>query len=101
MPNVRYNNNIESVLGVVSRITTSNVSALKQMAWDKENLKVITDEISYVREVREIPGSYYVSRAVDQTFWTVYNGNGGIRDTLINWNETATNEIKRKIDEYK
>lgn len=98
---LRYNNNIESVLGVVSRITSSNVSALKQMAWDKDNLKVITKELSYVREVREIPGSYYVSRAVDQAFWTVYNGNGGIRDTLINWNETATNEIKRKIDEYK
>ena len=53
-----------------------------------------------VREVPEVPGSYYLSRAIDQAFWTVVNGEASSKDALMKWSKIADDEIDRKIKEY-
>jgi hypothetical protein len=54
-----------------------------------------------VREVPEVPGSYYLSRAIDQAFWTVVNGESNSKDAVMKWAKVADDEITRKIEEYK
>ena len=97
----RYSNNVESILGMIGRITTSNVEALSRLAWKPEVQKVINSEWALVKEVPEVPGSYYMTRCVDQAFWSVVNGTSRTKDALVKWSRVADDEIKRKIAEYR
>lgn len=95
-----YNNGVESILGAVSRVTTATVEAFENMAWDGDDLKILSEQRSYIEEIPEIPGSYYVSRSVDQAFWNVVNKSERPKDMLEKWGTVANQEIKRKIAEY-
>ena len=96
----RYNNNVESILGMIGRTTTANVEAFQNLAWDKEHLEVLEAQRLQVKEVPEVPGSYYLSRAVDQAFWSVVNGESNSKDAVMKWSKVADDEIARKIKEY-
>ena len=96
----RYNNNVESLLGMIGRTTTANVEAFQNLAWDNEHLEVMEQQRLQVKEVPEVPGSYYLSRAIDQAFWTVVNGETNSKDAVMKWGKIADDEITRKIKEY-
>ncbi len=70
------------------------------MSWNREDLSLLLEQRKWIKEIPEVPGSYYLSRAVDQAFWEVYNKNANPKDTLIKWNDVANGEIARKIKEY-
>lgn len=97
---VRYSNNVESVLGMLGRVSTSNVEAFNNLAWDPDDLKILMNQWENVREVPEVPGSYYLARAVDQAFWSVLNDNSNYKDAVSKWTMVADEEISRKIKEY-
>ena len=97
---VKYSNNLESILGAVERQATANVDALRQLSWSREDTKTLIDQWERVEEIPEIPGGYYTVRAVDQAFWDVYNIGANPSDTLISWSETVDAEIIRKRNEY-
>lgn len=96
----RYNNNVESLLGMIGRTTTANVEAFQNLAWDSQHLSVMEEQRLLVREVPEVPGSYYLSRAIDQAFWTVVNNESNSKDAVMKWSKIADDEIARKIKEY-
>lgn len=98
---VRYSKNVESVLGLVGRVCTSNIEALKQYSWDEAYKSAVLQQWVSVKEVPEIPGSYYLSRALDQAFWQVVNGKSNSIDAVTKWNEIANSEISRKLEEYR
>ena len=98
---LRYNNNVESILGAVSRTTTATLDAFKEMSWEKSDLEILLGQREQISEIPEVAGSYYVSRAVDQAFWAVINGEETAKDSLSEWAEIADNEIERKINQYK
>lgn len=97
---LRYNNNVESILGAVARTATANVEAFKSYSWNADDLQILLDQWDEVRELPEVPGGYYVSRAVDQAYWAVLNGDDNEKDAMLEWGEVANNEITRKIQEY-
>ena len=97
---LRYNNNVESILGSVARTTTATLHAFEGMAWDPEDLQILLKQRENIMEIPEVAGSYYVSRAVDQAFWSVINGEETPKDSLTQWAEIANNEIERKIKQY-
>ncbi len=95
-----YSNNVESILGPVGRVAVSNEEALKNLAWDAESLEAILSARSKVTEIREVPGSYYVSRSLDFAFWNVASMNKNPKDMMQTWGEEANAEIKRKLEQY-
>ncbi len=97
---LRYNNNVESILGAVSRTTTANVEAFAAYSWNADDLVVLQEQWAQVKELPEVPGGYYVSRAVDQAYWAVLNNKSNEKDAMLEWGEVADNEIIRKIKEY-
>lgn len=96
----RYSNNVESILGTISRTSTSNIKAFQSLAWEKDDLDIFMEEWSNVTEIPEVPGSYYLTRAVDQAYWAVINGESTAKDAIVEWSKVADEEIARKIDEY-
>ncbi|MBE6727861.1 MAG: extracellular solute-binding protein [Ruminococcaceae bacterium] len=102
-PETQYNYsfNCEAVLGQSGRTATATVEALKKLSWDKESLAVILKQWQNVKEIEEVPGSYYVSRSIDQAFWAVYNGEATEKEAITEWSRISNSEIERKISEYK
>ena len=97
---LEYNNNVEAILGSTARIPLATVEAFKKLAWKHSDLPVLSEQLNEVKEINEVPGSYYVSRAVDQAFWNVVTNGKNVKDVLIEWNSVANDEIERKIKEY-
>ena len=95
-----YSFNCEAILGQSGRTATATVDALSRLSWDKQGLKVILEQWKNVKEIEEVPGSYYVSRSIDQAFWAVYNDTATEKEAITDWGKTSDNEIKRKIAEY-
>ena len=96
----RYSKNVESLLGTVGRVATSNKEALKKYSWDSDDLEIIIEQWNHVEEIPEVPGSYYLQRSVEQAFYAVKNGKSTPSDALIYWSNVANEEITRKIKEY-
>ena len=97
---LEYSNSLESILGPVGRVAVSNMEALKGMAWDAHSLDVILKAWDNVREIREVPGSYYVARSLDFAFWNVASMSKNPKDMMQTWGEEADAEIKRKLEQY-
>ena len=95
-----YSINLEAILGSAGRVATSNVNALRSLSWNKHDLEVILEQGSLVKELEEVPGSYYVSRSVDQAFWSVYNGEKSEKRAITEWAKISNAEIARKMKEY-
>ncbi len=96
----RYSNNVESILGMLGRVATANVEAFNNLAWDPDDLIALNDQWAQVKELPEVPGSYYTTRAIDQAFWSVINDGINAKDAINKWSIVADNEIARKIKEY-
>ena len=97
---LKYSNSLEAILGPVGRVAVANMEALQSMAWDVESLKVINTAWNDVREIREVPGSYYVARSLDFAFWNVASMSKNPKDMMQTWGEEADAEIKRKLEQY-
>lgn len=95
-----YSNELESILGPTGRVALSNVDALSQMSWDSDMYETIMRAGSDVTEIPEYPGSYYLSRAIYQSFWKVANTNDNFKDVLDLYGREADEEIQRKWEQY-
>lgn len=96
---LKYSQNIESILGSTGRNMTSNVEALSKLSWNRGDFDIIKEQWSHVQEMPEVPGGYYIPRVVDQAFWNVVGGKG-IHEELIKWDKVADNEIAEKRSQY-
>lgn len=96
----RYNNNLESILGMIGRTAVSNTDAFNALAWDKDDLAVLNEQWKQVKEVPEVPGSYDVTRSIDQAYWAVLEDGAKVKDAVTKWAKVADREIERKIEEY-
>lgn len=97
---LEFNNNVESIIGATSRVPVATVETFENLSWKASDLPILSEQFSLVREINEVPGSYYVSRAIDQAFWNVVTNERNHKDVLIEWGGIADDEISRKIREY-
>ncbi len=95
-----YSNNVESVLGPTGRVSVSNTEALYNMSWKNGMKEQLIKARSQIKEIPEYPGSYYLSRALDHSFWNVVNSNKQPKDMLTTWGKEADDEIERKWAQY-
>lgn len=95
-----FSNDLESVLGPTGRVSVSNVEALKDLSWNKNDLNELLTAWENVEEIPEYPGSYYVARSIYQAFWNVTNSNKNTKDMLMKYGKEADDEIARKWKQY-
>ena len=85
---------------MLGRVSTANVEAFKSLSWNPNDLDKLLNQWEKVSELPELPGSYYLTRAVDQAYWSVINDGYNPKDAITEWSQVADNEIARKIKEY-
>lgn len=96
----RYASDLEAVLGISARPATANVTAFSRLSWAGNGLETMLGQWSKVREIPEVPGGYFTSRAIDQAYWNTAYMYKKPRDMLIKWSKEVDNEITRKRQEY-
>lgn len=96
----RYSQDIESTLGVAARYPTANKKALSNIRWSSTEYKLLTEQWQEVREIQEIPGSYYTVRGVDNAFKSVVLNGKRPKETLVKYSRDIDAEIKRKRGEF-
>ena len=95
-----YSLELEAILGETARVSTANVEAVSRLSWEPEMLEVILSQWDQVKEIEEVPGSYYVSRSIDQAFWATLNKKSSAKEAIEEWAEVSDIEIERKIKQY-
>jgi ABC-type glycerol-3-phosphate transport system substrate-binding protein len=96
----RFCRNVESALGLLGRVATSNVEALRSLSWDSDALESLEKQWENVRELPELPGGYYVARGIDQIYWNTVHSNGDMADLMLKWGRIVDLEIARKRVQY-
>ena len=73
---------------------------MKGLRWSGRELEIIMEQWGYVKELPELPGSYYVSRNIDNAFKEVYYDKANTRETLNYWTKQINEELERKRNEF-
>ncbi len=97
---LRYATEMESVMGVSARQTPANTAALNGMNWSKSELSALQTQMSFVRELAEIPGGYIVTRNLANAFNDTVVSGKNPRASLEKWADRTTTEVKRKQKEF-
>lgn len=96
---VKYGNNIESILGTMGRYATANEEALQQLSWTTSEVNLLLDQLNSQVEIPIIPASYGVTRNVMNAFRAVVNDYDNACDTLFWYNKDINDEITRKLED--
>lgn len=94
-----YNVSIENVMGPAGRNATANLEAFSHLPWSNDELSALDEQRGYVQELREIPGSYFVSRCLDNAFRAVLFDGKNAREVFERENANINREITRKRNE--
>ena len=97
---LKYSQNIESILGITGRNMTANVNALSRLSWNDGDFEILKEQWELANEMPEVPGGYYIPRVVDQAFWNVVGNGKGIEEMLLKWDKVADTEIAEKRSQY-
>ena len=97
---VRFGREMEALLGASARYATANREALRQLAWNSKQIKVLEESMEQTIGVPEVPGSYYTPRHVANSTRRVINDKDDARETLIDYNRKINEELTRKRQEF-
>ncbi|MFA6936719.1 MAG: extracellular solute-binding protein [Treponema sp.] len=96
---LKYATQLETLMGVASRLNTANTETFSRMGWSKKEQALLNSQWDNVKEIPEVPGGYYTIRMVDIAFTKVYYNNNNARATLNKYCEMINEEILRKRKE--
>lgn len=66
-----YGREMESLMGASARVPTANLSALANLSWPLHEYRALTDQLSQVKGIPQVPGGYSSWRNVNNAFYTV------------------------------
>ena len=94
-----YNQQIENVMGPAGRNATANLEAFDMLPWKDEEKEALAIQRQWVKDLREVPGSYFVSRCIDNAFRAVIYDRDNAREVFEREVEGINREIQRKRKE--
>lgn len=94
-----YNEQVENVMGPAGRNATANLESFSHLPWSDEEMQALDEQRAYVKDLREVPGSYFVSRCIDNAFRAVLYDGDNAREVFEQEVESINREIARKREE--
>lgn len=96
----RYGRDMEAAMGVAARYNTLNMQVFPNLGWTKKELAVLNEGMAHLRFIPIVPGDYYVSRGINNTFLSVVNDEENVREKLSEWTVKINEELVRKRREF-
>jgi ABC-type glycerol-3-phosphate transport system substrate-binding protein len=97
---VRFGQELESVMGAAARYATANVDAFEKLAWNRDQLDVLTEQRQWAVGYREIAGGYFTSRHMTNALRKINTQNLDVRETVLDYATLINEEIKKKRLEF-
>lgn len=91
-----FGTRVENLLGPAARYQTANLEAFNNLPWSDAELENLEFQRGFVQEIQEVPGSYFVSRCLDNAFRDVLYSSKNPRTALESENENINRELERK-----
>ena len=83
-------------MGEAARYASANLSAVELLNWSSQEKEVLRAQRQWVREIPEIPGSYYTSRCLDNAFRSVIYDGENPRKVFEKQVKIIDSELERK-----
>ena len=91
-----YGNRLENQLGEAARYASANLAAVELLNWSSQEKAALRAQREWIREIPEIPGSYYTSRCLDNAFRSVIYDGENPRKVFEKQVEIINSELERK-----
>lgn len=95
-----YGNQLEAIMGVAARYTPANTEAFQKLGWSGKESAEIKEQWKWVTATEQIPGSYYINRALTAAFRMTVDEDLKARRQLLISNQDINDEITRKRSEF-
>lgn len=96
-----YASEMEAILGSSGRYMVANLESFKKIFWPVDVMNVLQDSLPWLREIKQIPGSYLTGRNLNNAFYQVLeNATDRPIDVITEYNETLNEEIAKKRSEF-
>lgn len=96
----RYGTDLESVMGPAARYATANLEAFRQIPWNASEREKLSGQMAQLRVLPILPGNYYVTRGITNSFRGVMYDGENVRELLVKWEDIINDELDRKWQEY-
>ncbi|HQD38560.1 MAG TPA: extracellular solute-binding protein [Candidatus Avimonas sp.] len=97
----KYSQRVENLLGTKGRFYTANLEAFYSLGWSRAELNALKAQREWLKEIMEVPGSYFVSRSLDNAFRAVIYDNKNPMESLEKEVLKIDREIARKRKELR
>ena len=95
----QYGIRVENILGPAGRYSTANLEGFAKLPWSESELTLLEGQRAWVEEIPEIPGSYFVSRCLDNAFRAVIYDSENPQESFAKEIDNINREITRKRKE--
>ena len=97
---VRFGREMEALLGSSARYATANIDAFSQLAWNDDDIKILSEQWRQTKGIREVPGGYYTGRHLTNAMRKIVNEKVDPRETILDYTITIDEEITKKRIEF-
>ncbi len=97
---VRFGREMEALLGSSARYATANFDAFSQLAWNADDIEVLSQQWLQTSGIREVPGGYYTGRHITNAIRKIVNDKDDPRETILDYSITIDEEITKKRNEF-
>lgn len=95
-----FGKQLEAAMGASARYNTANVDALQKMSWAGADRRALMEQAKNQEGVPQVPGGYFTERYITFAKLDVLTKKAEPRETLSNYSENITEEIKFKRNEF-
>lgn len=96
----RYGTELESILGAAGRYAAANINAFDNLAWTRQQSRLLKEQMEDLSGVPEVPGSYFTARTITLAFNDSYIEMENPYKALSERAEDLDDEIARKYEEF-
>jgi len=97
---VRFGQEMESILGASARYATANKDAFKRLSWSSSQIAVLEEQWDWTVGLKEVAGGYFTGRHITNAIRRTINRNEDTRETLLDYGRTINEEIEKKRIEF-
>lgn len=99
-----YGEEMEGLMGEAARYPTANIEAFANLPWPTDDYEALEAQFANVKGIRQVPGSYFTWRNVNNAFYTVAVADEDKRmqprEALYEYLEYINAEITSKREEF-
>ncbi|MCC3376569.1 extracellular solute-binding protein [Cohnella sp. REN36] len=97
---LRFGQELESLIGVEARWNTANTEAFKELPWPKEDLATFEEQWKWYRERPVVPGGYFTMRHITNAWNRVVLSGTNPRESIEQAVKDINKELVAKQEEF-